>query len=145
MPDRLGLTEIHRRPPRYVGDDGEFLGTVILFMSFMGLFFVCFYAAVYYHAYSVVNAAAQDSLRAAQLYGNDLDDGYAAAENIVSLAQLSQVAIEVEQNNFVIDTRVSGRVSSPVFGWSATVLGEARGPKERYIATTEDRPGYVGP
>lgn len=93
-----------------------------------------------YYALSVVEAAAQDGLAAAQLEGGTEQDGINAANNALSVSQnLVNVQVDVDENDSRSEIRVvvAARVESLPLNIFADVSAEAVGPKERFYSYEE--------
>jgi hypothetical protein len=115
----------------------------VIFTVF-GLVIFAFFAAVHgtlvFHARSVVEAAAQDGLAAAQLEGGTEDDGRNAAFNTLnSFENLAdrQVSVDINGADTEVRVRVSARITTLPIDLFADVSAEAVGPKERFYDIDE--------
>jgi Flp pilus assembly protein TadG len=98
---------------------------LVLFVIQIGLVF---------HAKTVLNAAAQDAVRAAQLEGATTADGEAAAAEILagSGGLLANVDVDPLSTPATVTFTVSADVLSLVPFWSGSVSGAASGPREMF-------------
>lgn len=102
--------------------------------------FVAVHVALVMHGRSVVAAAAQDALAAAQIENGSLADARARAEATLDIAPgLTEVAIDVhtEDDGDTIVVTVSARVESVFLGLGSDMTSVASGPKERFYAQDE--------
>jgi Flp pilus assembly protein TadG len=99
---------------------------------------------LYFHAQSLVDAAAQDSTRAAQAVDGTVDDARQVAGNILggatSSGLLEGLRVEVDDQADTVRTTVRARVRSlvPLPGFSPVVVGISQAAKERFVA---EQPG----
>ena len=116
---------------------------VILFPLLLLMFMALVQWGLYFHAQSLVDAAAQDGGRAARDAGGTPDDGRAVADQLLADATgsglLEQVSVDIADNNGVVRATVRGHVRSlvPLPGFDLTVEGVSEGPGERFVAETE--------
>jgi Flp pilus assembly protein TadG len=116
---------------------------VILFPLLLLMFMALVQWGLYFHAQSLVDAAAQDGGRAARDAGGTPDDGRAVADQLLADATgsglLEQVSVDIADNNGVVRATVRGQVRSlvPLPGFDLTVEGVSEGPGERFVAETE--------
>ena len=98
---------------------------MVLFVVQMGLFF---------HGRTVLNAAAQDAARAAQLENAMAADGEAAADQTLagsrSLLTVTRLTVEVTATD--VEVVIDADVLSLVPFWSGSTSARASGPKERF-------------
>jgi Flp pilus assembly protein TadG len=87
-----------------------------------------------FHAKTVLNAAAQDAVRAAQLENATTADGEAAAHEILagSTGLLSNVEVVPHPTPTTVSFTVTADVLSLVPFWSGSVSGSASGPREMF-------------
>jgi Flp pilus assembly protein TadG len=92
-----------------------------------------------FHAKTVLNAAAQDAVRAAQLENAAINDGQAAAAEILagSSGLLSNVDVDSDPTATAVTFTVSADVLSVVPFWSGSVSGSASGPREMFRPEAE--------
>jgi Flp pilus assembly protein TadG len=115
---------------------------VILFPVLLVMFMALVQWGLYFHAQSLVDAAAQDGGRAARDAGGTAEDGRAVAAQLLADATgsglLEQVTVDINDSNGVIRATVRGQVRSlvPLPGFDLTVEGISEGPGERFIAET---------
>lgn len=113
---------------------------------------VAFYAAVHLalvmHGRSVVAAAAQDGLHAAQVFGGTNADGRAAAENTLNLSPgLRNRSIQIARTSTgsgiadcsQIRVQVSAEVSTLFVEFKNAVTADVTGPCERFYSERERR------
>lgn len=112
---------------------------VVLFPVLLVMFMALVQWGLYFHAQSLVDAAAQDGSRATQDSGGTLVDGRAVADQLLSDATasglLENVTVDIDDINGMVRATVRGRVRSlvPLPGFDLTVEGVSEGPKERFI------------
>ena len=96
---------------------------LVLFVVQMGL---------YFHARTVLNAAAQDGARAAQVLDATSGDGVAAANQILdgSRSLLTVQALEVDAGPPTVTVSITADVVSVVPFWTRSATAQASGPKE---------------
>ena len=98
-------------------------------------------AALVFHAQSIVEAAAQDGLRAAQAYNGSQGDGMAAATLLLDQAGgnglITGRSVQVDRGPAVARVEVRGQVVTLVPGWSRAVSGIAEGPVERFVGEAD--------
>ena len=113
---------------------------VLLFPVLLVVFMALVQWGLYFHAQSLVDAAAQDATRATQDAGGTVDDGRAVADDLLADASgsglLEDVDVNVLDGGGRVRAVVNGRVRSlvPLPGFELTVQGVAEGPKERFVA-----------
>ena len=101
-------------------------------------FYVAVHAALVFHGRSVVAAAAQDGLRAAQIEGGNEADGYAAAHETLNLAPgLDNRQVAVSAGEDEVTVTVSAEVETVLVDLLTDVSAEVTGPKERFYAEDE--------
>jgi Flp pilus assembly protein TadG len=116
---------------------------VVLFPVLLIMFMALVQWGLYFHAQSLVDAAAQDGSRAAQDAGGTPDDGRAVADQLLADATrsglLNDVTVDVEDGNGTVRAVVRGHVRSfvPLPGFDLTVEGVSQGAKERFIGESD--------
>jgi hypothetical protein len=121
-------------------DRGELPTLLVVFAAVVLAFYGCVHAALLFHAKSVVAAAAQDGLRAAQIEDGTEADGYAAAEKTLNLARgLRNKEIDVDQSDDVVRVEVKAEVETPMIELFNEVKAEVVGPRERFYSEDERR------
>ena len=116
---------------------------VVLFPVLLVMFMALVQWGLYFHAQSLVDAAAQDGSRAAQDAGGTPDDGHAVADQLLADATrsglLNDVTVNVNDTNGIVRAVVRGHVRSfvPLPGFDLTVEGVSEGAKERFIGENE--------
>jgi Flp pilus assembly protein TadG len=112
--------------------------TLIVFPAVILSFYFAIHAALVFHGRSVVAAAAQDGLRAAQIEGGTAADGRAAADQTLSLAPgLRNPSVNVNQTNDTVTVTVSAHVDTLLAEMFSTVSAEVTGPRERFYSEAE--------
>lgn len=98
---------------------------MVMFVVQMGLFF---------HARTVLNAAAQDAARAAQLENATEADGVAAANQTLagSTGMVTVTQLSVDVGPTTVDVVIDANVLSLVPFWSGSTSARASGPKELF-------------
>lgn len=121
-------------------DRGEIPTVLVIFASVILVFYGALHAALVFHGQSVVAAAAEDGLRAAQIEGGTSSDGVAAAERTLGLAQgLRNKSIDVDQGSDSVRVRVTAEVQTPLIELFNTVGADVTGPRERFYSEAERR------
>jgi len=116
---------------------------VVLFPVLIVMFMALVQWGLYFHAQSLVDAAAQDGSRATQDAGGTSDDGRAVADQLLSDATgsglLENVTVDIDDSNGLVRATVRGRVRSlvPLPGFDLTVEGVSEGAKERFIGEND--------
>jgi Flp pilus assembly protein TadG len=112
---------------------------VVLVTLTMFLVMFVIQVGLVFHAKTVLNAAAQDAVRAAQLENATVADGEAAAAGILagSSGLLSNVAVDSARTATAVTFSVSADVLSVVPFWSGSVSGSASGPRELFRPEAE--------
>lgn len=119
-------------------DRGEVPIFMVLLATVFLLLYISIHGAMVFHGQSVVSAAAQDGLRAAQLEGGTESDGQQAAEATAAYFQgLSNVQIDVDRTDEQVTVKVTATVETPTFGFANNVSAEVSGPTERFIKESE--------
>ncbi len=114
--------------------------TMVVFPLAVVSFLLCAHGALVFHGRSVVAAAAQDGLRAAQIENGTADDARQAATAILDLAPgLSNRAINVASAGDTITVSVSAELDTVVPGLFSDARSVASGPRERFYAEDERR------
>jgi Flp pilus assembly protein TadG len=112
---------------------------VLLFPVLLIVFMALVQWGLYFHAQSLVDAAAQDAARATQDAGGTPDDGRAVADDLLADARgsglLENVDVAIDDDGAVVRATVRGRVRSlvPLPGFDLSVSGLSEGPKERFV------------
>lgn len=103
---------------------------LVMFVVQMGVFF---------HGRTVLNAAAQDGARAAQLENATAADGEAAADQTLggSRSLLTVTRLSVEVTPTTVDVVIDADVLSLVPFWSGATTARASGPKELFRPENE--------
>ena len=113
---------------------------VIVFPVLVVMFMALVQWGLYFHAQSLVDAAAQDSTRAVQAADGTTDDGRQVASNILGDATgsglLEGLRVDVADQSGTVRTTVSARVRSlvPLPGFAPQVVGISESAKERFVA-----------
>jgi Flp pilus assembly protein TadG len=113
---------------------------VVLFPVLLVVFMSLVQWGLYFHAQSLVDAAAQDAARATQDAGGTAEDGRAVANDLLADASgsglLEGVEVDIVDGGGLVRASVDGRVRSlvPLPGFDLTVHGLSEGPKERFVA-----------
>ncbi len=103
-------------------------------------FLLCAHAALVFHGRSVVAAAAQDGLRAAQIENGTGADARQAATNILDLAPgLDNRNVGVVSDGDTITVTVSAELDTVVPGLFSDARSVASGPRERFYGEAERR------
>ena len=117
------------------------LGLMIIVPVVLLAIFAAVQAALVFHAQSIVEAAAQDGLRAAQAYNGSQADGQRVASQLLAQAGgdglITGSSVSVERGSEVVRVEVRGQVVTLVPGWSRSVSGIAEGPVERFVGEAE--------
>ncbi|MGB5755662.1 MAG: hypothetical protein WBM50_02005 [Acidimicrobiales bacterium] len=125
---------------RLRSDRGEIPTILVVFAATVLAFYGAVHAALVFHAKSVVSAAAQDGLRAAQIEDGTEADGRAAAEQTLSLASgLRNKAIAVSQSDDQVRVTVSAEIETPLIELFNSVSADVTGPRERFYSEAERR------
>jgi len=112
---------------------------VIVFPVLIVMFMALVQWGLYFHAQSLVDAAAQDASRAAQDAGATPDDAKAVAAQLLSPATgsglLENTTVNIDDADGTVRATVRGDVRSlvPLPGFDLSVEGVSAGPKERFI------------
>lgn len=113
---------------------------VIVFPVLVVMFMALVQWGLYFHAQSLVDAAAQDSTRAVQAADGTADDGRQVAGNLLGDATgsglLEDLRVDVADQAGTVRTTVSARVRSlvPLPGFAPQVVGISEAAKERFVA-----------
>lgn len=115
-------------------DDGDVAPTVLLVGLTLFLVLFTIQVGLTFHARTVVNAAAQDAVRAAQLENATVADGEVAAAEILagSTGLLSDIDISSERTPATVTVTITADVLSLVPFWNGTTSGAASGPRETF-------------
>jgi hypothetical protein len=118
-------------------------GDTTVFVAFaltVFIFYSCVHIALVMHGRSVVAAAAQDALAAAQLEDGTDGDGAAAAYRTLEIAPgLRNVSVSVATNGADTEVRVqvSAEVETVLVDMFNRVEADVVGPKERFYTELE--------
>ncbi len=119
-------------------DRGEVPVFFVIFGTVFLLLYICIHGALVFHGQSVVSAAAQDALRAAQLEGGTEADGHQAANTTLAhFDGLTNVTVTVSQGEDVVEVAVTATVETPTFDFVNQVTAKATGPRERFVSEEE--------
>ncbi|MBW3643806.1 MAG: pilus assembly protein [Actinobacteria bacterium] len=116
---------------------------VVLFPVLVVMFMALVQWGLYFHAQSLVDAAAQDASRVTQDADGTVEDGRAVAADLLVEATgtglLEGLVVDVGDQNGVVRAVVRGQVRSlvPLPGFDLEVVGVSGGPKERFLAEDE--------
>ena len=116
---------------------------VVLFPVLVVMFMALVQWGLYFHAQSLVDAAAQDGSRAAQDAGGTPEDGRAVADQLLSDATgsglLENLTVDINDANGSVRATVRAQVRSlvPLPGFDLTVEGVSEGSKERFIGEND--------
>ena len=116
---------------------------VILFPVLVIMFMALVQWGLYFHAQSLVDAAAQDGTRATQDADGLPDDGRLVAQQLLADATasglLENVTIDVNDTAGIVRATVRGQVRSlvPLPGFDLTVEGISEASKERFIGQSD--------
>jgi Flp pilus assembly protein TadG len=112
---------------------------VVLFPVLLVMFMALVQWGLYFHAQSLVDAAAQDGARATQDAGGTEDDGKYVANQLLGDATrsglLEHLTVDVRDTNGTVHASVRANVRSfvPLPGFDLTVEGVSDGKKEQFI------------
>lgn len=108
--------------------------TVILSGASVLLVMLVVQLGLFFHARSVMNAAAQDGARAAQVEGATEADARAAAGQILAGSSnlIEDQAVAVAVGGDTVTVTVTGRVQTVFPGWRGDLTSSASGPVERF-------------
>lgn len=115
---------------------------VLVFPALLFTVMLIIQFALYLHAQSVAEAAAQDGAAAARRADGSESSGRAAADRSLSSLgprMLSGQNVSVNRSATVARVSVTGRVLSLVPGISLTVHETAEGPVERFVPLSDTR------
>lgn len=103
---------------------------LVMFVVQMGL---------YFHARTVLNAAAQDGARAAQYEGAGSAEGVAAVNQILdgSRQLITVKTLQVDAGPPTVTVTITAEVASVVPFWTGTATASASGPKEFFRPENE--------
>jgi Flp pilus assembly protein TadG len=113
---------------------GDVAPTVILSGASVLLVMLVIQLGIFFHARSVMNAAAQDGARAAQVEGATEADARAAAAQILAGSSnlIEDQAVVVSVGGDTITVTITGRVQTVFPGWRGDLTSSASGPVERF-------------
>lgn len=107
-----------------------------VFPAFLLIVLLIVQAALVWHARNIAEAAAQEGLRTARVYGGTSDAGHARAQSFLAQAAgdlLTNTSVTVERTGEQASVQVSGRTLSLVPGLRPRVDAVAAGPVERFV------------
>lgn len=124
---------------RWSDDRGDVTATVIVVSLASIMVFFVIQVALLFHARSVVSAAAQDGVRAAQVENATSQDAQDAAQQILSgsAALLDNESVQVVPSGEFVTVTVTANVTPVVFGLSGPVTASASGVVERFRPQSE--------
>lgn len=116
------------------GDDGDVAPLVVLTGLTVVLVMLVVQLGLFFHARTIVNAAAQDGLRAAQLEGAGPGTAQRAARQVLvgSDRLLPQPVVIVRETSNEIEVVVAAEVVSLVPFWQGEVRSQVVGPVEKF-------------
>lgn len=125
--------------PRFNSERGDVTATVITFGLASTMVFFVIQVALLFHARSVVTAAAQDGVRAAQVENATTADAQNAASQILSgsTALLNNESVVVTESGDFVTVTVTADVTAVVFGMTGPVTASASGVIERFRPQSE--------
>lgn len=128
------MNSIERAPER-----GDVAPTVILTALTVFLVMFVIQTGLYFHARTVLNAAAEDGARAAQVRGGQAGDAEAAIDQILSgsSALLRSPTRRIDVGTDTVTVELSARIPSLVPFWTGTVTARSSGPAERFRSEIE--------
>ena len=125
---------------RVHNEDGSATASlVVLFPVLIVMFMALVQWGLYFHAQSLVDAAAQDGSRATQDAGGTAADGKQVADQLLADATrtglLENVTVAIDDADGSVRATVRGKVRSfvPLPGFDLTVEGVSEGAKERFV------------
>lgn len=127
-------TPARRQSRHRAGERGDVAPTVVLTALTVFLVMFVIQMGLYFHARTVLNAAAEDGARAAQVRGGRAADGEATIDQILAgsptllAAPTRQVSVDAD----TVTVELTARVPSLVPFWSGTVTARSSGPVERF-------------
>ena len=126
--------EARRRGDERGGERGDVAPTVILTALTVFLVMFVIQMGLYFHARTVLNAAAEDGARAAQVRGGQAADGEAAIDQILagSPTLLAGPTRTVTVSADTVTVELTAQVPSLVPFWTGTVSARSSGPVERF-------------
>ncbi|MBI2169362.1 MAG: pilus assembly protein [Actinobacteria bacterium] len=124
------------------GDSGQATTEVVLLMPVL-LFLVMLVIqfGLWYHAQHVVQAAAQEGVRAARVEGGTAGAGQQRAEAFLDSAGSTLVrdaGVTATRDGETATVRVTGRVAGVVPGFSLPLDASAESPVERFRSAAEE-------
>lgn len=126
---------------RLADDRGDSIATMITFSLTVAIFFFAAHLMHVYHGRSVLSAAAQDGLAAAQLEDGTENDGLAAISQTLALSTNVQMvgtpSVSINGANSEVQVQISGRVTSGLLPFANDIEINIRGPKERFYPEDE--------
>lgn len=134
-----GRREARRFRPGVGDDRGDVVPLVIVIGLATVMVFFVIQVALLFHARSVVTAAAQDGVRAAQVENATAADAQAAASQILagSSALLNNETVDVTTSGEFVTVTVTAEVSSVALGLTGPVTASASGVIERFRPQSE--------
>ena len=120
-------------------DRGDVAPTVILAGLSMLLVMFVIQMGMYFHGRSVMNAAAQDGARAAQIENATEADAISAANQILAGSNnlFNNEQITVSRSTDGVTVQITAEIASVFPGWSGALTATASGPTERFRTQAE--------
>ncbi len=124
---------------RLADDRGDVAPMAIMFGLATVMVFFVIQVALLFHARSVVSAAAQDGVRAAQVENATASDAHDAASQILSgsTGLLNNESVVVTPSGEFVTVTVTADVTPVVFGLTGPVTASASGVIERFRPQSE--------
>lgn len=125
--------EHHRRACRWTDERGDVAPTVILAPLTVFLVMFVVQMGLFFHARTVLNAAAQDATRAVQLENATAADGQAAADAVLAGSEgfLTVTSLTIDDGD-PVEVVITADVVSLVPFWSGSTSAASSGPKELF-------------
>lgn len=119
---------------RLRGDRGDVAPLVVVTPIMVFMVMLVIQMGLYFHARSVMSAAAQDAARTAQHDNGSVADAYLAADQILagSGSLVRNQSVAVNQTETEVTVTIAGEVTSLVPFWQAQVSVAASGPRENF-------------
>ena len=142
-----GRRRVPQRPAKDLGgshsrladDRGDVAPMAIMFGLATVMVFFVIQVALLFHARSVVSAAAQDGVRAAQVENATSADAHSAASQILDTSPglLNNESVVVTPSGEFVTVTVTADVTPVVFGLTGPVTASASGVVERFRPQSE--------
>lgn len=122
------------RPRRFRGERGDVGPLVVVTPVMVFIVMLVIQMGLYYHARSVMSAAAQDGARAYQNEGGTSNDAKLAANQILSGSGslLLNEVVHVGQSNGIVTVKITANVKALIPGFGSQLAAEASGPREGF-------------